>query len=119
MCFNKKLKRQIETLQESVTALKKSIETNELIRLREVQKKYVESEGNLKNIPLRVKNFKYSEQDHNAVVTYEIDPIVLTFDENGDVEENKVFKSINLLNLIPLEDMIEIQKKLNKIKQNY
>lgn len=118
MCFNKNLKKQMATLQESVARLQKSIETNELTRLREIQKQHMESEKSLVNVKLKVKNIKYLKQDRQLVVTYEQPIIVLNIDDTGEPEPNKEFISINKLNLVSMDDMLRIQNELNKIKQN-
>ena len=47
------------------------------------------------------------------IVVYEAPQIVLRFDDNGNIMLNNVFRAINGLNLIDMEDQIKL---LNSIK---
>lgn len=55
------------------------------------------------------------EKDYN--VTYSI-KTTLRFDADGDLEDNDVFRSINLLNLVNNDSMVEFLKIIENEKKN-
>lgn len=113
MCF---LKKRFKQLEDKMEGLQKLIETNELARLQKVEKEHISTVGDLQNIKFRVKSVKYSEQERTVVINYEVPPIVLNIDDSGKPELNKTFKSINLLNMVGMDDFKKIQEVLDKIK---
>lgn len=115
----KRLRLQVAELQKTVDDLQKTLEVNELKRLRGIEKRYNETMSYLSNVKLKVKAVKYSEQDQTIFITYDAPTVVLNVDDEGNIDTNRIFKSINMLDLISIDDMQMISKELNKIKQNH
>ena len=70
----------------------------------------------LSNIELKVKSIIEVPGENGSTdlrIIYEAPQIILKFDDNNEPYENNVFKSINMLNLISIDDM---QKIVNAIK---
>ena len=116
--LNKKERLQLAQMQKSIEELEKAIEMNELRRLRAVETKYKEMTKDLQNVKLQVKTVKYVKAEGTVTIIYEAPAVILNVEDNGEIDFNQVFYSINMLNLISGEDMIKIQKELNKVKQN-
>jgi len=116
--LNKREKLQLAQMQKSIEELEKAVELGELKRLRAIEEKYKETIKNLQNVRLQVKNVKYVQAEGTITIVYDAPIITLCVEDNGEIDFNQVFYSINMLNLISGEDMIKIQKELNKVKQN-
>ena len=52
-------------------------------------------------------------------VEYYIPPIQINIDSEGNVENNEMFKAINLLDLISFEDMGKISSEIAKAKKQF
>ena len=90
---------------EEFTKLKKDSE--ELQRIKEL----------LSHIKFKIKDFSYFKEDNAVKITYELPKIVLPLDENGKVaKKDEFFYSVNVLELISLEDMLMIQEFLNNLQ---
>ena len=76
-----------------------------------------EIKKNLSFVNLRVKNIS-DTIDLNGQpalkVTYEAPQVILTFDDNGNVMENNVFKAINVLDLLKIDDQIALVQAINQ-----
>lgn len=80
--------------------------------------KYDETQKLLKNVKINVKKFSTEFKDNATValkVEYEIPPIELIFDEDGNLLINERFRAMNLLNLISFDDMDKIKKQLDTV----
>lgn len=72
----------------------------------------------LENIKKMLSSIQFSVKSTNVgcdsmgnkvlTIRYEIPPIHLTINE-GELSENEMFKAINMLNLIPMTDLIKLQ----------
>lgn len=107
----KDFKKMKEDLAEIKAALSKDY-INKANRLEEV-------EGYLSNISLKVKSIAnvLDENGKPALkIVYEIPSVLLTFDDNGEVMLNEMFRSINGLDLIDMSDKLLILENINKKK---
>lgn len=103
-------------IQINVDELKDIIKSQELVKLREVQKNFVETKNDLQYIKMKVKTIKYSEELRKMTISYEIEPVELFIDDLGEPMQNQKFISINKLDMISFDDMKRIKKELSKIK---
>lgn len=96
-------------------------DTEEIIKILNGDLKEKALEGEeikrlLSNIELKVKSIIEVPGENGSTdlrIIYEAPQIILKFDDNNEPYENNVFKSINMLNLISIDDM---QKIVNAIK---
>ena len=82
-------------------------------------KKYDEMKEDLSYVSLKVKSIveTVDETGKPALkIIYEAPQILLTFDDNGNVLENSVFKAINGLDLIGMNDKIKLIESINRKK---
>ena len=89
----------------------------EIKELREQVKKYEDVKELLKPIKLKVKKVLYSETSETVIIEYETPTVVLEFDNGEQITKNDFLKSVNLLNIIGLEDQMKIQNEINKAKE--
>ena len=117
-----KLKKQIEFMQFTIDELKKTIETQELQRLRAMQKEYNQEKEALKNVRIKLKDIKevLCEDGYSRIeVKYEVPTIYLNLDGDGKVLRNETFRAINILDLLPREDTLRIAKVLDETERKY
>lgn len=96
-------------------------DTEEIIKILngDLKEKALEGEeikNLLSNIELKVKNIVEIPGENGSIdlkIIYEAPQVVLRFDDNNEPYENSVFKAINMLNLISMDDM---KKIINAIK---
>lgn len=96
-------------------------DTEEIIKILNGDLKEKALEGEeikrlLSNIELKVKSIIEVPGENGSTdlrIIYEAPQIILKFDDNNEPYENNIFKSINMLNLISIDDM---QKIVNAIK---
>lgn len=105
----------IKEIKTNVQRISKTVDDKIIYKAR----KYDELKEYLKNIQF---NIKIKEEINNLgekqlVLEYTLPKVTLSFDENYDLIENRVFTSINMLDLIAVEDMIEITKHFPKKKK--
>ena len=82
-------------------------------------KKYDEIMEYLKDVKINVSNIKPIINDKgtiNVEITYSIPKQIIEFDDENNIVANKIFKAINMLNLISFEDMEKIGLMLEKAK---
>ena len=89
----------------------------EIKELREQVKKYEDVKELLKPIKLKVKKVLYSETSETVIIEYETPTVILEFDNGEQITRNDFLKSVNLLNIIGLEDQMKIQNEINKAKE--
>lgn len=83
-------------------------------------KKHDELNEYLKYIKLGVKDVKLVINDNGLVgleIEYQAPTIKVFLDEDGTVMKNNCFYAINMLNMIPFDDMSKITLELDKAKQ--
>jgi len=117
-----KLKKQIEFMQFTIDELKKTIETQELQRLRTMQKEYNQEKEALKNVRIKLKDIRevLCEDGYSRIeVKYEVPTIYLNLDGDGKVLRNETFRAINILDLLPREDTLRIAKVLDETERKY
>lgn len=119
MCFNKRLRKQVEELNRKVEELNNVVISQELERLRYQEKNFKEEQSYLSRIKLNVKKVARGEDPNTGLemvaITYEIPNLTLVYDENGKLshtENFEAFKAINMLNLISMDDADKIKKVL-------
>ena len=120
--MNKKLKKQIEFLTFTVEELKKTIETQELAKLRNVAKQYEVLQDALKHIHIKIKDIKevLCEDGFSRIeVKYEVPTLYLNLDGNGKVLRNEMFRAINQLDLLSSADTKRIAKVLEETERKY
>lgn len=82
-------------------------------------KKYEEIVEYLKDVKINVSSIKPIINDKGTVnveITYSIPKQIIEFDDENNIVANKIFKAINMLNLISFEDMEKIGLMLEKTK---
>lgn len=82
-------------------------------------KKYEEIMEYLKDVKINVSSIKPIINDKGTVnveITYSIPKQIIEFDDENNIVANKIFKAINMLNLISFEDMEKIGLMLEKAK---
>lgn len=100
------LLKDVKEIKKNVEKINKSIDT----KVVEKAKKYDEQVKYLNNIVLDLKISKKINPlgEEEYTLSYTLPPITLKFDENGELEENSLFTSINMLDLIKIDDMNRI-----------
>lgn len=120
----KKLKETIENNEENIKEIKSNIcelknTFDEIMGdALKKSKKYDEISSYLSNIQLDVARvdlvFNQETAKYGVKIAYSVKPIELYFDSTiNDFATNEVFKSINMLNLISVDDMAKIVNKVN------
>lgn len=74
----------------------------------------------LKNVKLNVKEAKLFVNNDGLIgvsIDYNFPSIKVLLDEDGTVVKDNRFYSVNMLNLIPFEDMQKIQSKINEARR--
>jgi hypothetical protein len=105
-----RLKKIVENIEEKVNFLTKDSFHK--------AKKYEEQNDLLSKITLNVKNAKIflnNDAQYGLNIEYEIPPIKIYFDDDGQMLKNERFYAINALDLISKEDMQKIQEILNEV----
>lgn len=119
MCFNKKIKK----LQETVDELQKTIVTQELTKLRVESKDYAHVRENLANINLSLKGMKYIDDgttnDPYIEIAYQPINVRLYIDNDGHISKNNFFIATNELNLLSQRDTEKLVKFINEVKEKY
>lgn len=118
--FNKKIKEQIATLQDAVNKLQKTIETQELTRLRANNNNYKEMCEDVSKLALKVKSTKVLLDDNGypyVEIRYETPVVKMPINSNGEILRNDFFRSVNRLNLLSQEDVIKLSNFLEEAKQ--
>lgn len=111
--FNRK---RIEELQKTVNELKEIVVTQELTRLRNINKDYKEQCELLSHIHLELKNVRTVERDDGSYyleVSYKTPVVHISFNEEGKLVRNDFFRSVNMLNLLSQEDTERIAKEIS------
>ena len=111
-----KLNEEIALLRHQVADLKQIIETQELIKLREENKHLREKEELISKVKFKLRDVTYLQGDEIILVKYEVPPIKIPVDDNGNVTKNDMFYSINKLMLLPLDDMKKISNLIQNVK---
>lgn len=101
-----------------VQELSNLIKSNTFNQLKEDSEELKRIKELLSHIRFKVKDIKYYKDDDAVKITYELPKIVLKLDENGKVaNKNDFFYSVNVLELVSLEDMLTIQDFLGKLEK--
>lgn len=108
------LRKEIKEIKSSVNELKLNLAPSIIDKAR----KYDELIENLSKIKIKVKSAKKvinDSGDKELKVEYEIDPILLSFDEKGNAKYEPMFYALNITNLISYEDMEKLMKAIRMI----
>lgn len=109
-----RLKKIVENIEKKVNYLSK----DSFYKAR----KYDEQKELLKKINLKVKKVNLFLNNDGQVgldIDYEIAPLKIYFDDDGQMLKNERFYAINALDLVSKEDMQKVQEFLNEaIKRN-
>lgn len=123
MCFFKKQKEQINSLQKQLDELTKIIKNQQFIQYEKDSKELKLTKELLSKIKLTVKNIKVIESDTGFTtvrINYDLPYVQLELDEYGESEKNDLFYAINMLDLTPIGDLekirtvLENQRKIKK-----
>lgn len=109
-------KKRIEQLQKTVDELKETVITQELTRLRNINKVYTEQKELLSHIHLELKNVRLVEDESGLnylEVSYKTPVLKVAFNEDGKLVRNDFFRSVNMLNLLSQEDTERIAKEIS------
>ncbi len=112
-----KLKAEIATLSHELKELKEIVKTQELLRLRAENARLKEKEQLISNVRFRLKSVAYLEDENKILVKYDFPNIKIDLDNDNNPVKNDLFYSINMLQLISLDDMKRIQSVINEIKK--
>lgn len=102
-------------MKQDIAEIKASLVGN----LTKDSKELEETKKNLSFVSLRVKSMAEVVDTNGRPalkITYEAPQVILSFDDNGNVMENSVFKAINGLDLINMDDKIALVEKIEKMK---
>ena len=105
------IRKDIKEIRKKVDSL-----TNETINKA---KKYDELINNLNKIKIKIDKTSFFVDEYGKIalkIDYQIPPIRLYFDDNDDVIKNETFYSLNILNLVPMEEQLKIVKKIEEAK---
>lgn len=115
-------KKKFEELQNSVKKLTEIIENQEFKDLKRQSLELSELKQLISKIKFKVKSVEIIDDtnsfDKIVKITYQLPIVNLTIDENGVVNKDEFFYSVNSLNLIDLEDMAKIQENIDKAVTN-
>lgn len=118
----KDLKIEIENLKTELSAVKQSVITNELQKLRREKLRLDEQDSLLKDVKFRVKSVKAIDNETgqtSIVITYQLPIITLPLDEKGNpTQKIPFFYAVNALGLIGMEDYEKISRILEQAKNN-
>ena len=110
----KKFSSQMEEMKEKISSMEKNLMPGTIARAQ----KYSEMKEDLKNVKLKVSNIVPIIDDHGnkgLKIYYEMDPVIVALDDEGNLPYVASFAAINKLDLISIEDMQTISKKLGEI----
>ena len=110
-------KKLLKDIQKDVKELSSFVKTKEYEQLKKDSQELHEIKALLSNIHFKIKDAQFDKDEKKVLITYELPKIVLDVDENGEVNKNDFFYSVNVLELISLEDMQKILKFLEGVKQ--
>lgn len=110
----KNISSKVEEIKEKMLLIEKNLMPSTIARAH----KYSEIKEDLKNIELKVSNIVPIIDDHGnkgLKIYYEMDPIIISLDDEGNLPYVASFAAINKLDLISGEDMQMISKRLGEI----
>lgn len=110
----KKISSQMEEMNQKILLIEKSLTPGIVAKAH----KYSEIKEDLKHIDLKVSNIVPIVDDHGnkgLKIYYEMDPIIISLDDEGNLPYVASFAAINKLDLISGQDMQIISKKLGEI----
>ena len=107
---------EIAKLRHEIADLTNIVKTQELIRLRAENAKLREKEQLIGKIRIKLKSVAYLDLEGKILVKYEIPPVTVPVDEEGNVLKNDFFYAINKLQLLSFEDMKKISAVVDNIK---
>ena len=106
----------------------------ELRQIKELLQKYIDNnvlkkaelyeknKENIEKVKLHLKGVhKFFDEENGswgAKVEYNIPPVIIYFDENKEIVQNDVFRAINLLNLLSIEDTLKLVNELEGVKKS-
>lgn len=82
--------------------------------------KYVELKAQIETVKFNVKSVKHfidEKGDYAVRVEYDFPPLIITEDRERNLVCDEMFKNINLLNLIPFEDMEKIKRAIDYMQE--
>lgn len=88
------------------------------MHLRTENARLKEKEQLISRIRFKLKSVAYLEEDGIILVKYEIPPVKVRVNENGEIQKNDFFYSVNKLQLLSLEDLKKISVVVDNIKQD-
>ena len=109
------LRKEVKQIKTTLEELKSNLAPGIIEKAR----KYDELVDNLSKIKIKVKSAKKiinDVGDKQLKVEYEIEPIILDFDEKGNPKHEPMFYALNMTNLISFEDMQKLIKAIKMIK---
>lgn len=112
------LQHELMFIQAQIYDLKKEIFSDN----RAKAEKYATLEQQLKKVKMKVSKTEIYTDEHgkkHLKVFYEVPCGDIYLDENGTPQCNDLLREINLLNLIPYEDMEKIQKEMQPLYLDY
>lgn len=108
------VKKEIKEIKDNLINLRKEL-TPEIMAKAKL---YDELMENLSNVHIKLKGAKriITESGSKQLkIEYEIDPVILSFDDNDKPIYNPSFYGMNVTNLVSVEDMSKISKAISRI----
>lgn len=110
----------LKIIDQKIDRLTELLESNEIKQLRLDSEELKKIKDLLAHVKFKIKEVRAVDNQNtggkSVIVTYELPRIVLELDENGNPNKNEFFYSVNMLNLVSFEDMMKVQKVLEKEK---
>lgn len=109
---------EIASLKHEIEDLRQIIKTQELIKLRAENARLKEKEQLISKVGFKLKNIAYLEEEGIILVRYEIPPVKVHVNENGEIQRNDFFYATNKLQLLSFSDLKKISAVVDSIKKD-
>ena len=109
---------EIASLKHEIEDLRQIIKTQELMKLRAENARLKEKEQLISKVGFKLKNIAYLEEEGIILVRYEIPPVKVRVNENGEIQRNDFFYATNKLQLLSFSDLKKISAVVDNIKKD-
>ena len=109
-------KQLLKQILERVQELENYIKSDEFNQLKQDSEELKTTKELLSHVKFKVKDINYFEDNNSVQIRYELPIVNLQLDEQGEPDKNDFFYSVNMLEMIGLEDVNKILDYLEKVQ---